>query len=60
MLPAGQVEQAPLYGIDGVYEVMQDWNNGSTGGLDVYEPAFQVRPGAGDHKLAAGAPGPVE
>jgi hypothetical protein len=40
--PGQDVKQAPLYGIDGVYETFDDWNNGVTGGLDVYEPAFKV------------------
>merc|ERR1712128_308752 len=40
--PGEDVKQAPLYGIDGVYETFDDWNNGVTGGLDVYEPAFKV------------------
>eukprot|EP00092_Neocalanus_flemingeri_P012410 GFUD01013378.1.p1 GENE.GFUD01013378.1~~GFUD01013378.1.p1 ORF type:complete len:390 (-),score=85.04 GFUD01013378.1:12-1181(-) len=40
--PGGNVKQAPLYGIDGVYETFDDWNNGVTGGLDVYEPAFKL------------------
>ena len=37
-----QVRQAPLYGIDGVFETLDNWNDGTTGGLDVYEPGFQV------------------
>lgn len=40
--PGEQVQQAPLYGIDGVFETYDNWNNGSTSGLDVYEPGFQV------------------
>jgi len=40
--PGNEVAQAPLYGIDGRFETFEDWNNGITGGLDVYEPAFQV------------------
>jgi len=40
--PGKQVLQAPLYGIDDTFETMNNWNNGTTGGLDVYEPAFQV------------------
>jgi len=40
--PGKDVKQAPLYGIDGVYETFDDWNNGVTSGLDVYEPAFKV------------------
>jgi hypothetical protein len=32
--------EAPLYGINGEYETCDDWNNGVTSGLDVYEPAF--------------------
>jgi len=40
--PGTGVKQAPLYGIDGTYETFDDWNNGITGGLDVYEPAFKV------------------
>lgn len=40
--PGPGVVQAPLYGIDGVFETFSDWNNGSSGGLDVYEPSFQV------------------
>jgi len=40
--PGEDVKQAPLYGIDGVFETFDDWNNGVTGGLDVYEPAFKV------------------
>ena len=37
-----QVRQAPLYGIDGVFETLDNWNDRTTGGLDVYEPGFQV------------------
>ena len=37
-----QVRQAPLYGIDGVFETLDNWNDGTSGGLDVYEPGFQV------------------
>jgi len=40
--PGEQVLQAPLYGVDDTFETIDDWNNGTTGGLDVYEPAFQV------------------
>jgi len=40
--PGLEVAQAPLYGIDGTFETYENWNNGTTGGLDVYEPAFQV------------------
>jgi len=40
--PGVEVSQAPQYGIDGVFESLDNWNNGTTGGLDVYEPAFQV------------------
>ena len=40
--PGPEVKQAPLYGIDDVYESYDDWNNGVSGGLDVYEPAFKV------------------
>jgi len=40
--PGPGVKQAPLYGIDDTYETFDDWNNGVTGGLDVYEPAFKV------------------
>lgn len=40
--PGDEVKQAPLYGIDGQFENFEDWNNGETGGLDVYEPAFKV------------------
>jgi len=40
--PGAGVKQAPLYGIDEVYETYDDWNNGETGGLDIYEPAFKV------------------
>lgn len=40
--PGDEVKQAPLYGIDGVFETFEDWNNGETGGLDVYEPSFKV------------------
>jgi len=40
--PGDGVKQAPLYGIDEVYETFEDWNNGVTSGLDVYEPAFKV------------------
>ena len=57
-----QVTQAPLYGIDGVFETFEDWNNGTTGGLDVYEPWFQVvRQGVRlvDHLKLPGAPGAV-
>ena len=32
--------QAPLYGADGVFESLDDWNNGDEG-LDFYEPYFQ-------------------
>ena len=38
-----QVRQAPLYGIDGVFETLDNWNDGTSGGLDVYEPGFQVK-----------------
>jgi len=37
-----KVRQAPLYGIDGVFETLDNWNDGTSGGLDVYEPGFQV------------------
>jgi len=40
--PGRGLKQAPLYGIDGEFESLDDWNNGVTGGLDVYEPAFKV------------------
>jgi len=40
--PGANMKQAPLYGIDGVFETFDDWNNGVTGGLDVYEPAFKI------------------
>eukprot|EP00092_Neocalanus_flemingeri_P008162 GFUD01008802.1.p1 GENE.GFUD01008802.1~~GFUD01008802.1.p1 ORF type:complete len:391 (-),score=82.88 GFUD01008802.1:147-1319(-) len=40
--PGENVKQAPLYGIDGIHETYEDWNNGLTSGLDVYEPAFKV------------------
>jgi hypothetical protein len=39
--PGEGVQQAPLYCINGVCEDINDWNNGETGGLDVYEPIFQ-------------------
>jgi len=40
--PGEEVKQAPLYGINEVYETFDDWNNGVSGGLDVYEPAFKI------------------
>jgi len=40
--PGEEVKQAPLYGINEVYETFEDWNNGVSGGLDVYEPAFKI------------------
>ena len=60
--PPAQVTQAPLYGIDGVFETFENWNNGTTGGLDVYEPWFQVVPQGVrwvDHLKLPGAPGAV-
>ena len=38
--PGDGVQQAPLYGVDGVFETYEDWNNGETSGLDFYEPQF--------------------
>jgi len=35
------VQQAPLYCINNNCETYEDWNNGVTSGLDVYEPVFQ-------------------
>lgn len=35
-----EFQQAPLYGVDGVFETYEDWNNGETSGLDFYEPQF--------------------
>jgi len=39
---SAKVRQAPVYGIDGVFETLDNWNEGTSGGLDVYEPGFQV------------------
>jgi len=39
--PGTGVQQAPLYGVEGTYETIDNWNDGTTGGLDVYEPIFQ-------------------
>merc|ERR1711981_128133 len=41
MCNPGGGQQAPLYCIDGTCETYEDWNNGVTSGLDVYEPVFQ-------------------
>merc|ERR1712182_92031 len=39
--PGEGVQQAPLYCINNNCETYEDWNNGVTSGLDVYEPVFQ-------------------
>ena len=39
--PGAGVKEAPLYGINGVYESIDNWNEGKVSGLDVYEPLFQ-------------------
>jgi len=59
--PGDEVKQAPLYGIDGVFETYEDWNNGETGGLDVYEPAFKVpQEQWSEHKYAVRFTVPLE
>merc|ERR1711907_202433 len=40
--PGNGVKQAPLYCVNGTCETYEDWNNGVTSGLDVYEPLFQI------------------
>ena len=56
-----QVRQAPLYGIDGVFETLDNWNDGTTSGLDVYEPGFQVGMlSEPNNVLSQGAPRPME
>ena len=56
-----QVRQAPLYGIDGVFETLDNWNDGTTGGLDVYEPGFQVGVFKELNNVSSqGAPRPME
>ena len=54
-----QVQQAPLYGIDGVFETLDNWNNATIGGRDVYLAAFQVLRNM-TITLFPGAPKPME
>ena len=42
--PGEDIQQAPLYDVNGNMDSLDNWNDEASGaGLDVYEPLFQVR-----------------